>query len=163
MTNPTTKEELLTAALSGRHTFAALIHSLDAAQMVVPGVEADWSVKDIVAHICSWEASMCRWLDMVVRGETPDRPLSDADIDRMNAGFTAVNTPKSLDTVLAEFAALEAQIIAAVTAVPEDALFTPGYYAWRAPENPLWYLVGGNTFWHYDEHTPSIQKVISNQ
>lgn len=156
MTNPANKEELLTAVIEGRRVFASLLQSLNAAQMERPGVQAEWSVKDIVAHICSWEASLCRWLAMIARDEVPDRPLSEADIDRMNAEFTAVNAQKSLDTVLAEFAALETQIVAAVTAVPESDLFTPGRFPWRPPENPLWYMVGGNTFWHYDEHSKAL-------
>jgi hypothetical protein len=160
MTPPTTKEELLTAVSDHRKVFASLIHSIDPAQMEVPGVEADWSVKDIVAHICSWEASMCRWLETAVRGETPDRPQSEADIDRMNGDFTAVNAQKSLAMVLAEFDALEAKIVAAVTAVPEDTLFTPGIYAWRPPQSPLWHMVGGNTFWHHEEHAASINAYL---
>lgn len=157
---PANKEELLTAVSTTRHTFTTLIHGIPVAHMETPGVEADWSIKDIVAHICAWEASLCRWLEMAARGETPDRPQSDADIERMNAEFTAVNAPKSLGTVLSEFDALEAQVVAAVTAVPEDALFTPGYYAWRQPESPLWHMVGGNTFWHYEEHTAPIQAYL---
>ncbi len=160
---PANKEDLLTAVSTSLHTFATLIHSIPIAHMEIPGVEADWSVKDLVAHICSWEASMCRWLRMVARGETPDRPQSDADIERMNAEFTAVNAQKSLDTVLAEFDALEAQIVAAVTAVPADALFTPGYYPWRPPASPLWHMVGGNTFWHYEEHTAPIQAYLQQR
>lgn len=158
MTNPTNKEGLLTAVTDSRHAFTALIKGINTAQMEIPGVEASWSVKDIVAHICSWEASMCRWLDMTMRGETPDRPLSDADIDQMNAAFTAVNAQKSLETVLAEFMALEAQIMTTITAVPENDLFDLGRFSWRSPESPLWYMVGGNTFWHYEEHTETIQK-----
>ncbi len=160
MSNPTNKAELLTAVSTTRRAFSTLIHSIPAVQMATPGIEADWSAKDIVAHVCSWEASMCRWLGMAVRGETPDRPQSDVDIERMNVKFTAVNAQKSLDTVLDEFDDLERQIVAAVTAVPEDALFTPGYYTWRPPESPLWHMVGGNTFWHYAEHTAPIKAYL---
>ncbi len=64
-------------------------------------------------------------------------------------------------TVLAEFDALEAQIVAAITAVSEADLFTLGRFPWQPAENPLWYMVGGNTFWHYSKHTPPIERFLA--
>lgn len=50
---------------------------------------------------------------------------------------------------------------ALLTAVSEADLFTLGRFPWRPAENPLWYMVGGNTFRHYSEHTPPIERFLA--
>ena len=157
MNEPTTKAELLALVQQERKRFADLWRDLASAQMLQSGVEAEWSLKDIVAHVVSWERTMCGWLQTAVSGQTPENlPTSDAIIDQMNADFTAENRHKSLATVLAEFQAGHGQIVDTIARVSEQDLFDPARFDWRE-ERPLWHMVGGNTFWHYAEHADAIQ------
>lgn len=151
------KTRLLAMALSSRRYFAEQWAGLSEPQFLDPGVEAGWSLKDIIAHVVSWESWMCENLETAVAGGIPVIPQSEADVDRMNAAFTAENNAKSLAQVLAEFAENEEKIDRAITAVPEEALLQRDYFTWRQG-NPLTWMVGGNTFGHYREHAASIQE-----
>ena len=142
-------------AMSSRAYFAELWDGLAEDRFLEPNVEEDWSLKDIIAHVASWESWMCKNLATAVSGDTPTIPQSDDDIDRMNAEFTAENGAKPLTQVMAEFAENETKIEAAITAVSAEALLENDYYDWRNGR-ALWVMVGANTFWHYREHTEFI-------
>jgi hypothetical protein len=146
-----TKPRLLAMALSARVYFAKLWANLSETQFLEPNVEEGWSLKDIIAHVISWERWMCASLQTAVSGATPVQPQSDEDVDHMNAAFTTENSTKSLAQVLAEWAENAGKIEAAITAVPEEALLDKDYYAWRNGR-PLSWIVAGNTFGHYQDH-----------
>ena len=151
-----TKTRLLSMALSSRVYFEELWEGLTEAQFLEPNVEEGWSLKDIIAHVVSWESWMCASLATAVSTNSiPNNPQTDAEIDSMNAQFTTENEAKPLAQVLAEFAENEAKIEAAITAVPEAALLDKDYFEWRNGRSLSW-LVVGNTFGHYSDHVASI-------
>jgi len=152
-----TKTRLLAMALSARVYFAELWEGLDEAQFLEPNVEEGWSLKDIIAHVVSWESWMCANLETAVSGNPAPVPQNDNDVDGMNAEFTIENNTKSVAQVLAEFAGNEARVEAAITAVPEEALLDKDYYPWRNGR-PLSWMVVGNTFGHYQDH---IEPIVS--
>ena len=47
--------------------------------MLEPGVTGAWSVKDILAHVTTWEGEALKHLPLVLRGEKPgDIPVEQA-------------------------------------------------------------------------------------
>jgi hypothetical protein len=156
-----TAVRLLAMAKAERFYFANVLAQVDEARLEEPGVEADWSVKDIVHHVTTWEGLMAHWLAEAVRGIVPERPQSDNDIEQMNAGIFAAGQSRPPADVLAEFQAGEQTMITAVRAVPETDLLDPNRFAWRKG-SPLWHLVGGNTFWHYPEHANAIRAWLAH-
>lgn len=46
-----TKNELLNLLRLARAEWDALLASIDEARMREPGVEGDWSIKDLIAHV----------------------------------------------------------------------------------------------------------------
>lgn len=156
MDNPATKDELLHLVRTEWAVFEDILKQVQQQKMVEPNVENGWSVKDILAHITAWEKLMCQWLEEAVRGDIPERPQDDAGIDRLNARLYAQNRDKSLDEVLADFQNTHQRSLKVIQLVPENDLFDPQRFDWREGD-PLWYMVGGNTFWHYREHSESIQ------
>jgi hypothetical protein len=47
-----------------------------------------------------------------------------------------------------------------VQAMPEDDLINPGRFAW-SQGRPLWLLVAGDTYEHYQEHIAQIQEWLA--
>jgi hypothetical protein len=126
-------------------------------RMEEKGVETDWSIKDILAHITSWETKMVEvMIAMQTSDEMPDWPTTDEAVDTLNAHFHVNNQDKPLAQVLAEFEASYPQAIAATEATSETDLFNPARFAWRKGR-PLWWMVAGNTFGHYSDHIPNIE------
>lgn len=157
MDEPQNKAELLEWVVDGRATLVHLVSQIPRQHMLAPGVEADWSIKDILAHITSWELKMCEVFAEVQAGQAPSNwPATNEAVDALNAEFTRANKDKPLDQVLQEFETSYPQALAAVEAMPEAVLFDPDRFTWRQGR-PLWWLVAGNMFGHYGEHIPALE------
>jgi hypothetical protein len=125
------------------------------AQMLLPGVDGEWSVKDALAHISAWERRMISWIGSHLRGEEPTIPLP-WDVERMNAEtFTQVKD-LPLAEVLKEFRISYWDSLALSESLSEEQLQT--VYADTWPMGPLWTGVAANTNWHYKEHRRDIEK-----
>ncbi|MCA9936267.1 MAG: ClbS/DfsB family four-helix bundle protein [Anaerolineales bacterium] len=157
-----TKEQLLAKVRDSRAAFSQLLAQWEPARMDEAVTPEGWTVRDIVAHISAWERKLCEWLPLAAAGTKPsDLPGTDEEIDAMNAGFFAANRDRDTADVLAEFAENGEKVMAVVTAVPESTLTDPNHLPWREGR-PLWYMVGGNTFWHYEEHEAPIEAWLAS-
>jgi hypothetical protein len=160
-----TKRKLLDLIKSERKKLEDCLAQIPAEDKIIPGVENGWSVKDIMAHISAWEGNMCRWVEQITAGVTPDRPLPGEpwpDLDLLNQQIYDQNKRKPLATVEAEFISSYQDTLRLVSSLPEEDLINPQRHDWTR-NDPLYFLVGGNTFWHYEEHLVSINNWISNR
>jgi DinB superfamily len=58
-------------------------------QLTEPGVTAHWSVKDIIAHVTTWEQEALKYLPLLLTGGTPPRYSTQyGGIDAFNAQMT---------------------------------------------------------------------------
>src|SRR5436305_15293199 len=63
---------------------------LSDAQLMKPGVTGDWSVRDILAHVSTWEEEALTHLPLILEGGTPPRySVRYGGIDVFNARTTA--------------------------------------------------------------------------
>src|SRR2546421_6794431 len=59
---------------------------LSDSRMTEPGVVGDWSVKDILAHVTTWEEEALKYLPLIVEGGKPPRYSAQyGGIDAFNA------------------------------------------------------------------------------
>ena len=58
------------------------------ARLVAPNVVDDWSVKDILAHVTTWEEEALKHLPLIIAGRTPPRSAAQGGIDAFNARAT---------------------------------------------------------------------------
>jgi len=161
-----TKARLLARLLDGRAQWEALLAKARAtagdAGMREPGAENEWSVKDIVVHVTFYE----RWLDKALRAALAGRPYTPTDLDALpiderNARIFTENRGRDLDEALAAEQLAYLRLLESTERLPERDLLDPT----RGPEllapfwadDPLWKSVAGETYEHYDEHTPSIR------
>lgn len=152
------KATLLDKIRTRQAEFEALLATLNASQLTTPGVNGDWSIKDILAHLVSWQKRTLAYLDAAARQGKPDIEgiSSDAEMDNLNARFYAGNKSRPLADVMTDFKNTYAQVVAAVEALSADDLIEPNRFAWLN-DDPLWEQVAGNTYEHIDEHIGSIQ------
>ncbi len=143
MDKPITRTEILALIRSGLADFEATLARFSEAQMVEAQVEGTWTVKDILAHITAWEG----WLFGRLAGphKIEAAHYTQADVDRINAGFYAESRTRSLAEVRANFQQVHENVLKAVSGLPEtlDAL--------------AYELVENNTCGHYAEHLVSIR------
>ncbi len=159
-----TKAKLLELIQTERQALEAVLAKLDEQQMIAPLLEADWSVKDTLAHIVAWEQHMAQWTKASVQEEPTDPPpydLPDEELNAINTRIFAENKDRPLADVQKEFAASYQEALKLVQALTEEDLLDPQRFVWREG-HPLWELVGANTFWHYAEHREAIEKLLAD-
>lgn len=155
-----TKPELLQHIRDERRALEKVLARLTHAQMLLPGVDGEWSIKDALAHISTWERWMIRWTNSLLRGEKPDTP-EPWDVENMNAGTYARVKEISLEEVLEEFRQSYWDALALAERLSEEQFQT--VYADTWPIGPLWLGVAANTNFHYKEHRTDIQKWLETQ
>lgn len=117
------------------------LRGLSDTQMTQPGVVEQWSVKDLMAHISSWERELIGVLDRLEHGEEPGD--SDwAGIDAFNAEQTQLSAQRSLDDIRDDFEETHADLMAMLEVTP---VLTRE-------------LVKGDTYEHYAEHAAQIRQ-----
>jgi hypothetical protein len=113
--------------------------------MALPGVVGDWSVKDLIAHVTTWEEEALKMLPLIARGLRT--PLYGG-IDRFNAKSVARKRSLSHDQVSRESAETHQRLISYLEEVPESLFATETRFRRR---------LRLDTYGHYPEHTRSIE------
>src|SRR6266851_4694999 len=73
---------------------------LSEAQLSEPGVSGDWSAKDVLAHVSTWEGEALKYLPLILAGRRPPRYSTQyGGIDAFNAQITDQKRGLSLPDV----------------------------------------------------------------
>ncbi len=147
------KTELLADMRAGHDAWQALIAQLDRACMLEPGVEGDWSVKDVIAHVSTYED----WMAQLLEAGGPNIPhMTDTmSQDETNAWVFEQNRDRSLDDVLALSHRSFDRLARAVEALSPEDLVSTGKFEW-ARGKPVYTLIPGESYNHYLHHAPSL-------
>ncbi len=123
---------------------------LSDSQLLVPGVTGKWSVRDIIAHVTTWEEEALKHLPTVLRGGKPAR-YSEVygGIDAFNARMTELKKGLSLRDVLQQMTNTHCQLIDFLETVPERCFRT---------ETRFRYRLRLDTYSHYPKHARAVRK-----
>jgi hypothetical protein len=117
------KTELIEWLQSEQQQWLALLKQIDQADMEIPGVDGDWSVKDVVAHLTTWHRDHVLYLDAAVKGvpaPDPPWPLEITDIDEINAWIFKQSRERMLEDVLKENEQVFDALMGIVKDFPDD-------------------------------------------
>jgi hypothetical protein len=93
------------------------------AQLMEAGVTGDWSVRDILAHVTTWEEEALKHLPLILRGGAPPRySVVYGGIDAFNARTTEEKRSLSLSEVREQLAATHGRLLELIRSVPEHEL-----------------------------------------
>ncbi len=92
------------------------------AQLVEPSVMGDWSVKDILAHVTTWEEEALTHLPLIIAGGRPPRYVTYGGIDAFNAQMTEQKRGLSLSDVQRQLDDTHRQLIDFIQSAPADQL-----------------------------------------
>jgi uncharacterized protein (TIGR03083 family) len=156
MALPATKAELLSYIEAETRKFEEAISGLDEAAMTTPGVEGDWSVKDVAAHLMFWQHRAIFLLEAARDGYSRERDRwAQGDVDERNAQNYRDNKDRPLAEILAELRASRQSMIDLIAATSDDALFTPGRFDWLRLETLVEHI-SGETYEHYRDHYDAL-------
>src|SRR5262245_43336528 len=120
---------------------------LSDAQLMQPGAAGEWSVKDVLAHVTTWEEEALECLPIILAGDRPPRYVRYGGIDAFNALMIERKRTLSLAEVLRERDDTHRRLIDFVRSAPEEQL---------ASETRFRRRLRLDTWRHYAEHTEMI-------
>jgi hypothetical protein len=157
------KSELLNWLREENRQWEAFLDQIGPARMDQPGVNGDWSMKDIVAHLTGWQPRLIGRILAAQRGEPEPPPPWPAHLqadDEINAWIYEANRGRSVREVLDESNNLFQQLLAAIEGLPDEVRIDEvrhdrAYYFVRLGDQRL---PAGEFFDHFhDDHEPDVR------
>ncbi len=171
---PMTREEVIGALRKTYAKFDALLECFDELQMEELRVHNDWTIKDNLAHLASWENLETGWIEAVIAGKKPllytegyewdliDRNLQTELIHGYNAHVLAKCKERSFDDVMSEFRDSQTRLLDAIARLPDNACSIPDVLFCRKLEVPRdpWTPLPVNCHEHYAAHSRWLRGFI---
>src|SRR5688572_20439774 len=161
------KSELLNWLQEKYRQWEAFLDQIGPARMDQPGVNGDWSMKDIVAHLTGWNRWLVTRLQAAGRGEPEPPPPWPAHLqteDEINAWIYESNRGRSVRAVLDESHQVFQELFAVMESLPDDVrieFIEPKFnIVWVGDE----YFPVGEFFDHfYDDHEPDVRAWLARE
>ncbi|MBM3944422.1 MAG: ClbS/DfsB family four-helix bundle protein [SAR202 cluster bacterium] len=138
------REQLLKKVDATWNAFTASYAGLSAPAMTRPGVAGDWSVKDVLGHVTTWEEEMMK---AVQRRKKGGYVRHRGGVEGYNATESGRKRSLPLQQVLEDSDRTHRKVLRFLTTLTDEEL---------AAERPFRRKVRGDTYGHYPEHTASI-------
>ena len=148
------KAEWLDTLQTERAQWDALVAEAGEVGMTRPGVEGEWSVKDVIAHVT--------WFEREMVGVLRARALVGSDLwnlsrDERNAAIYEQNRDRALGDVLAEARAVFDRLLAGMQSLAEEDLHDPLRFAEMPADWVPWQVIASNCYEHYRQHAPGLR------
>ena len=123
---------------------------LSAAQLMEAGVTGAWSVRDILAHVTTWEEEALKHLPLILKGGTPPRYSARyGGIDAFNAHTMEQKRSLSLSEVREQLTATHGRLVDFIQSAPEHRLIGDTRFRRR---------LRLDTYSHYPIHGEAIRQ-----
>ena len=122
---------------------------LSEAQLTEPGVMGEWSVKDILAHVTTWEEEALKYLPLILTGGRPPRYIQSGGIDAFNAQMAEQKRDLALSEVLRQLEETHRRLLDYLHSVPDEHFIQETRFRHR---------LRLDTYGHYPLHARAIQE-----
>jgi DinB superfamily len=143
------KDQVLNRLEKAWATFHESYAGLSDPQLMETGVTGEWSVKDILAHVTTWEEEALSYLPLILTGGKPPRYIQFGGIDAFNAQMAEQKREMALSDVLRQLDETHRRLIDYLQNVPEEH-FTR--------ETRFRHRLRIDTYSHYPLHARAIQE-----
>lgn len=139
----------------GHRTFMGALADLDQNDWSRPGVCGVWSVKDIVAHLASYELALVDILQSLIEGSLPGslERFAAADFNDMEVGK---RSDMSAQEVLSEYKDAYQRSAALISQIPVEKRRQTGLLEWYGSEYDLEDFLAYSFYGHKREHSAQI-------
>jgi hypothetical protein len=133
------KSQLIQTLHTERQGYEALLKAIGPERMTTTGVEGEYSVKDIVAHLATYERWLVGWLEAALAGRLPaPSAMEDPEVVSRN------------------------QLFYSLKELPDADLDDPARTAWCVvpywkTNLPLWKAILNDSSEHYQQHRPALE------
>ncbi len=145
-----TRQTLLKRLDEAWKAFKDAYAGLSEAELLESGVTKAWSIRDIVAHVTSWEEETLKHVPAMLEGRRPPRySVTYGGIDAFNALMTARRKELPLEEVFRQQEAVHRRVVDLIERIPEDQLAT---------ETRVRRRIRLDTYGHYPTHAEAIRR-----
>jgi hypothetical protein len=145
-----TRRQLLQRLDVAWRAFKESYAGLSEAELLEPGVTGAWSIRDIIAHVTTWEQEALAHLPSILGGHRPPRySVTYGGIDAFNALMTTKKAGLSLAEVFRQQDEIHRQVIDLIDRAPEDQWIRETRFRRR---------LRLDTYDHYPKHTEAIRR-----
>ncbi len=122
---------------------------LSDAQLMEPGVMDVWSVKDILAHVTTWEEEALKYLPLILTGGRLPRYIQSGGIDAFDAQMAEQKRDMAFSEVLRQLEETHRRLLDYLHSLPEEH-FTQ--------ETRFRHRLRLDTYSHYPLHARAIRE-----
>jgi uncharacterized protein (TIGR03083 family) len=153
-----TKACLLHELRAARAEWEALIAEVSPARMTEPGAAGDWSVRDVIAHLTSYDRWFVNASEAHFRGEMPPRDGTESmDFEQRNQFRHQQTRDLPLAELQAESQHVFTRLLEVVEAHSEAFLTQPQQFEGAPGPLLVWKMIEGDGYEHYRDHMRSIR------
>jgi len=163
----TTRQEAIETLERGHREIRQLIKQIPPHWMARPGVgDGDWTPKDLLGHLCSWEEKVLEALSSWDAGERApiDRDIYASSIGAINAEGVRRRSRHTLARVQRDWDKVHGELIRRIRAMPDA--------RWENPATPRGkkslghrigqLLVGADPFEHAHAHVRDLRSFVES-
>ncbi len=144
-----TRQQLLQRLDKAWGAFKESYAGLSEPELTRSGVTGDWSVRDILAHVTTWEQEALKYLPLILQGGTPPRYSTQyGGIDAFNARMTEQKKGLSLAEALGQLEDVHQRVVELVQSVPEEQV---------TRETRFRHRLRMDAYSHYPQHAAAIR------
>ena len=161
------KQHILTALREEFNRWEKLLASLSEAQITAPLLPANWSIKDVIAHLRAWQQRSIARLEAALLNRAPEYPRWPAQFDPeaegqphdLNAWLYATYRDLPWSSVYEDWREGFLRLLELGAAIPENDLLEVGKYPWL--EGYALSAVLQGSYEHHTEHAQSLEPVLA--
>lgn len=161
------KSELLDWLQEEYRQWEQFLDRIEPTSIDQPGVNGDWSMKDLVGHLTGWNRWLVARLQAAQRGEPkplPPWPSHLQSEDEINGWIYESNRGRSVREVLDETELVHQQLLAVIEALPDDVRIEriePAFHLIWARDKRF---LASEFFNHFhDDHEPDVRAWLVRQ
>jgi len=152
------KAELLKSLEQEGQNWLALLEQVGPARMEIPGVNGDWTMKDIVAHLTGWNRWHVSCMRAAARGEAGPPPPWPSDLqgdDEINAWIYDSHRNRSVEQVMDETHQSFQELRDVLESLPDDVRIAEKRHLVRLGDQDF---AAGDFFDHFhDDHEADVR------
>lgn len=144
------RTQLLARLETAWRDFLESFAGLSDSEMLKPGVTGGWSVRDILAHVTTWEQEALKHLPTVLKGDKPPRySVTHGGINVFNRMMTEQKRDLTLTDVRRQLHETHRQLIDFIGSVADEQFRT---------ETAFRHRLRLDTYSHYPKHTEALRR-----
>lgn len=150
------RDELLARVRASHEKLTAAIDGLTDEAAGRVGVNAQWSVKDALAHITAWELEGAETIRQLQAGTYERKSFNQETVDRFNAEAVESRRGLTIEQARSEFEEAHAAFVRVLETLPEEV----------EERSPFYKVAEGVAINHHAQHAAQIEewkKKISTQ